>query len=109
MFCHAIQDLMTELRNPMVPVHPLFSFPQSSRASIPYPSLISPPIHRSAHDTRSSYYLEDAATEFQVQGLELDWVCVNWDGDFRFNGSGWSHHDFRGKNWCNISNQDNRN
>lgn len=27
-------------------------------------------------DTRSSYYLEDAATEFQVQGLELDWVCV---------------------------------
>ena len=48
-------------------------------------------------DTRSSYYLEDAATEFQVQGLELDWVCVNWDGDFRFNGSGWSYHDFRGK------------
>lgn len=30
------------------------------------------------HDTRSSYYLEDAATEFQVQGLELDWVCVTW-------------------------------
>jgi hypothetical protein len=60
-------------------------------------------------DTRSSYYLEDAATEFQVQGLELDWVCVNWDGDFRFNDSGWSYHDFRGKSWCNISNPDNRN
>jgi len=60
-------------------------------------------------DTRSSYYLEDAATEFQVQGLELDWVCVNWDGDFRFNGAGWSYHDFRGKNWCNIANADNRN
>src|SRR5882724_1533164 len=60
-------------------------------------------------DTRSSYYLEDAATEFQVQGLELDWVCVNWDGDFRFNGTGWSYHDFRGKSWCNISNTDNRN
>ena len=40
-------------------------------------------------DTRSSYYLEDAATEFQVQGLELDWVCVAWCGDFRFNGSDW--------------------
>src|SRR5690606_15809342 len=26
-------------------------------------------------DTRSSYYLEDAATEFQVQGLEVDWAC----------------------------------
>ena len=59
-------------------------------------------------DTRSSYYLEDAATEFQVQGLELDWVCVNWDGDFRFNGSDWSYHDFRGNRWCNIANPDNR-
>jgi hypothetical protein len=35
-------------------------------------------------DVRSSYYLEGAATEFQVQGLELDWACVTWDGDFRF-------------------------
>jgi Uncharacterized conserved protein (DUF2075) len=59
-------------------------------------------------DTRSSYYLEDAATEFQVQGLELDWVCVNWDADFRFNGSDWNYHDFRGNRWCNISNPDNR-
>jgi hypothetical protein len=59
-------------------------------------------------DTRSSWYLEDAATEFQVQGLELDWVCVNWDADFRFNGSDWNYHDFRGKRWCNISNADKR-
>jgi hypothetical protein len=59
-------------------------------------------------DTRSSYYLEEAATEFQVQGLELDWVCVTWDADFRFNGSGWNYHDFHGKRWCNISNADNR-
>jgi len=60
-------------------------------------------------DTRSSYYLEDAATEFQVQGLELDWVCVTWDGDFRFNGSDWSYHDFRGKRWQKIKNADNKN
>lgn len=60
-------------------------------------------------DTRSSYYFEDAATEFQVQGLELDWTCVTWDADFRFNGSGWDHHDFRGSRWCNIGNADNRN
>jgi hypothetical protein len=59
-------------------------------------------------DTRSSYYLEDAATEFQVQGLELDWVCVAWCGDFRFNGTGWDYHDFRGDRWCNIKNPDNR-
>jgi hypothetical protein len=59
-------------------------------------------------DTRSSFYLEDAATEFQVQGLELDWTCVTWDGDFRFAGSGWSCHDFRGDRWTNISNSQNR-
>ncbi len=60
-------------------------------------------------DTRSSYYLEDAATEFQVQGLELDWTCVTWDADLRFTGSWWSFHDFRGDRWCNIANPDNRN
>lgn len=59
-------------------------------------------------DTRSSYYLEDVATEFQVQGLELDWACVNWDGDMRFTGSGWSFHDFRGNRWCNIKSTDNQ-
>ncbi len=60
-------------------------------------------------DTRSSYYLEDAATEFQVQGLELDWVCVTWDSDFRFNGAGWNYHDFRGHRWTNIASPDRRN
>ena len=37
-------------------------------------------------DVRSSYYLEDVATEFHVQGLELDWACVTWDADFRYTG-----------------------
>lgn len=59
-------------------------------------------------DTRSSYYLEDAATEFQVQGLELDWACVTWDGDFRFNDGSWSFHDFRGNKWQNVNNETNR-
>ena len=62
------------------------------------------PVHwflNEKEDTRSSYYLEDAATEFQVQGLELDWACVSWDGDLRFTGSRWSYHDFRGDRWCN--------
>jgi hypothetical protein len=63
------------------------------------------PVHwflNDAEDTRSSQFLEDAATEFQVQGLEVDWACVNWDADLRFTGSGWSHHDFRGSRWVNI-------
>src|SRR4029077_5084273 len=69
------------------------------------------PVHwflNDREDTRSSWYLEDAATEFQVQGLELDWTCVTWDGDFQFKGSEWSYHDFRGDRWTNISNAQNR-
>jgi len=46
-------------------------------------------------DVRSSYYLEDVATEFDIQGLELDWSCVIWDADFRycrsFVGSKWNY------------------
>ena len=59
-------------------------------------------------DTRSSFYLEDAATEFQVQGLELDWTCVTWDADLRLAGSSWSYHDFRGSRWTKVNNDDNR-
>jgi hypothetical protein len=69
------------------------------------------PVHyflNNRDDVRSSYYLEDAATEFQVQGLELDWACVTWDGDFRFTGSDWSHHDFRGSKWQNVNNAENK-
>jgi hypothetical protein len=69
------------------------------------------PVHwflNGKEDTRSSYYLEDAATEFQVQGLELDWACVAWDGDLRFTGSGWNHHYFRGDRWCKVVSTDNR-
>ncbi len=70
------------------------------------------PVHWFLHDrrdTRSSCYLEDCATEFQVQGLELDWTCVNWDGDLRHNGTGWSYYDFRGTKWQNINKVENQN
>jgi len=53
-------------------------------------------------DIRSSYYLEDVATEFQVQGLELDWACVTWDADFRYNRSDWETFSFVGTKWHNI-------
>lgn len=54
-------------------------------------------------DVRSSYYLEDVATEFHVQGLELDWACVAWDADFRYSPRGWQHFSFRGKKWQRIN------
>ena len=53
-------------------------------------------------DVRSSYYLEDVATEFHVQGLELDWACVTWDADFRYSNNGWEHWSFRGDRWNHI-------
>lgn len=53
-------------------------------------------------DTRSSYYLEDAATEFQVQGLEVDWACVTWDADLRLRNGRWSYHSFSGETWKNV-------
>lgn len=54
-------------------------------------------------DVRSSFYLEDVATEFQVQGLELDWSCVVWDGDLRYSLNGWQHYSFKGNKWQNIN------
>lgn len=60
------------------------------------------PIHwflNDADDTRSSFYLEDAATEFDIQGLELDWVCMTWDADLRFAGGDWSYNRFHGSKW----------
>lgn len=53
-------------------------------------------------DVRSSYYLEDVATEFHVQGLELDWSCVVWDGDLRYSESEWKTFAFKGSKWQNI-------
>lgn len=59
-------------------------------------------------DTRSSFYLEDAATEFQVQGLELDWICVNWDADFRFAGTDWNCHSFVASRWQSVKKPERR-
>lgn len=60
-------------------------------------------------DIRSSNYLEDAATEIQVQGLELDYACILWDADMRCDGASWSFHKFNGKNkWIPENNEDNR-
>ena len=50
-------------------------------------------------NTRSSNYLEDAATEIQVQGLELDYTCILWDADMRcVNNRKWEYYTFSTKN-----------
>lgn len=57
-------------------------------------------------DVRSSFYLEDAASEFDVQGLELDWSAVVWDGDLIHQANGWSYRSFKGTRWTEIHDQD---
>ena len=58
-------------------------------------------------DTRSSNYLEDAATEIQVQGLELDYTCILWDADLRFEEGEWHYYRFNTrtcKEWRELKN-----
>ena len=59
-------------------------------------------------DVRSSYALEDVVTEFDIQGLEIDYSVVAWDANFRFDGTQWSYHNFSGDKWKNCSNEDKR-
>lgn len=54
------------------------------------------------NDVRSSNYLELTATEFHVQGLELDWACVCWDADFRHTEGKWIHYNFKGTKWTHM-------
>jgi hypothetical protein len=54
-------------------------------------------------DVRSSCFLEDVATEFDIQGLELDWICVAWDANFRYKDGQWGYKNFRGTSWQNIN------
>lgn len=67
------------------------------------------PIHwflNDKDDVRSSFFLEDVATEFHVQGLELDWACIAWDGDLRYSKDGWKTFEFRGNKWQNIKKEE---
>jgi len=55
-------------------------------------------------DVRSSDALEDAATEFDVQGLELDWGCLCWDANYRRSDNGWQTLQFKGTKWQAVNN-----
>ena len=60
------------------------------------------------NDVRSSLFLEDAASEFDVQGLELDWTCLVWDGDLRRQNNDWAFYEFSGGTKWNRINKDDR-
>jgi hypothetical protein len=59
-------------------------------------------------DVRSSYYLEDVASEFAIQGLELDWVGVCWDGDFHHKDGKWIYQAFKGTKWQSVKDNSRR-
>jgi hypothetical protein len=50
-------------------------------------------------DIRSSNVLEEAVSEFKVQGLELDWAIVGWDADLRYSENGFEYYNFSGSRW----------
>ena len=54
-------------------------------------------------DVRSSFYLEETATEFDIQGLELDWSIVCWDANLRFYNGNFEYMNFTGTRWMNIN------
>lgn len=57
-------------------------------------------------DVRTSFYMEEVATEFDVQGLELDWSGVCWDADFRYEKMAWKYYSFRGTAWQRTNAED---
>jgi hypothetical protein len=55
--------------------------------------------HKYCNDVRASSKLEVAATQFEIQGLELDWIGVCWGEDLLWNGKEWRSLSFNGKTW----------
>ena len=60
------------------------------------------------YDVRSSYFLEDVATEFDIQGLELDWVCLAWGENFYYQDNQWHYQSFKGCKWQNINKEEDK-
>ena len=59
-------------------------------------------------DVRSCYALEDVVTEFDIQGLEIDYSILAWDADLRFANGAWTYHLFKGSKWNNVNSEENR-
>lgn len=58
------------------------------------------------NDVRSSYALEDVVSEFDIQGLELDYALIAWDADLRFENGTWTYNEFSGDKWKIIRSQE---
>ncbi len=56
-------------------------------------------------DIRSSDFLEETATEFDIQGLEIDWACLAWGANLYYKNDEWYFQNFKGTKWQNIKQQ----
>lgn len=59
---------------------------------------------RGKDEIDSSYFMEVAASEFKIQGLEIDYAIVAWEGDYRYGESEFEFHRFYGNKWQNLNN-----
>ncbi len=73
-------------------------------------SKIDPPIWflNDKQDIRSSYFLEETATEFDIQGLELDWTIVCWDANLRIENSQLAFYNLKGTKWNKVLKEQNQ-
>lgn len=63
----------------------------------------------SKEDVRSSFFLEDVATEFDIQGLEIDYTCLAWDINMCYDNGAWVYLNFSGTTWKNVNSEQARN
>ena len=54
-------------------------------------------------DVNSSYFMEVAVSEFKIQGLEIDYAVVAWEGDFRFVNGEFTYNSFSGSSWSKVN------
>ena len=60
------------------------------------------------NDIKSSYFMEEVATEFDIQGLEIDYALVGWDADYRYENGHFECYKPSGSKWQTINKDDNR-
>ena len=60
------------------------------------------------NDIKSSYFMEEVATEFDIQGLEIDYALVGWDADYRYENGHFECYKPSGSKWQTINKEDNR-
>ena len=77
-------------------------FRLTSGKAIDYPLWFTGP----REDFRSSFSLESAATEFEIQGLEMDWTVVAWSWDLLLSELGPRCQNLRGTSWSNVASKE---